>query len=53
MDEVEEMLYHNQHMYANTDDTFEMTKPKISLLSIDEIREEQEKDEECKNIRKA
>ena len=40
-------------MYASIVDTIEMTKPKVSLLSIDKIQEEQEKDEECKNIRKA
>ena len=53
MDGVEEKRYHDQSMYADTVDTIEITKPKVSLLSIDEIREEQEKDKECKTIRKA
>ena len=52
-DSVEEKLYHNQHVYEKTVDAIEMTKPKVSLLSIYMVREEQEKHEECKNIRKA
>ena len=51
-DGVKEMQTHDQRMYEKTVDTFEMTKPKVSLISIDEIRGEQEKDEEYKNIRK-
>ena len=36
-DGIEEKRYRDQCMYANTADTIEMTQPKVSLLSIDEI----------------
>ena len=46
----EEVRYYSHRMYANAVDTIEMMKPKVSLLSLDEVREKQVKNEECKNI---
>ena len=47
------MRYQYQRLYANTVHNVEMTKPKVSLLSLDHDRKKQGKDEECRIIHKA